>query len=713
MDIEDIDISTPEFKRALDLVTFTRNSIFLTGKAGTGKSTFLKYVCATTKKKHVVLAPTGIAAINAGGATLHSFFKLPFHPLVPDDSRFSSSTKLRAFLRYNKLHCKLIKELELIIIDEISMVRADIIDFIDRILRIYSGNMREPFGGKQMLLVGDVFQLEPVVTRDESDILRRFWETPYFFSAHVFSQMRLVSIELSKVYRQNDRTFITVLDHIRTNTASALDLQLINTAYHEQDTQTEQGGNSQEEDMGGDQSKSDDEMDGIDGMGSMEELVEKELVITLATRRDTVDIINSSRLARLPGDTCTFVGEVKGDFPETMMPSPKELELKVGAQVIFVKNDMDKRWVNGTLGVITAIDLEGKYLYITTDTGEEFDVEKEQWANVRYTYNEEEKKIEEEELGVYVQFPVRLAWAITIHKSQGLTFNRVNIDMTGGAFAGGQSYVALSRCRSLEGLSLTKKIERSDVFVNPAIVAFARQFNDQQAVDAALKRASADIAYKDAVDSFDKADFDAFLTHFFKAIHLRYDIEKPLIKRFIRRKLGVVNTLKGKTDDLKFEIKQLKQELDTKQEQLNKCAEEYYSLGENCLEMDEPEAAIANFNKALNLNPMYVDAYVARGMTESRCGKLNDAIGSFNKALSINPVHFKALYQRGKTFLAMGNLDAAAADADKATSLKEDNIPAHELFADILTRQEKLMEASIHYAIVEQLKARKKRKKKG
>ena len=712
MNIKDIDISTPEFKHALDLVTFTRNSIFLTGKAGTGKSTFLKYVCATTKKKHVVLAPTGIAAINAGGATLHSFFKLPFYPLVPDDSRFSSSTKLRAFLRYNKEHCKLIKELELIIIDEISMVRADIIDFIDRILRVYSGNMREPFGGKQMLLVGDVFQLEPVVTRDESDILRRFWETPFFFSARVFSQMRSVSIELSKVYRQTDRAFITVLDHIRTNSVSALDLKLINTACREHDSLASQDIQLPVENDG-DESVSAEEEDTPGEMVPMDEVMEEELVITLATRRDTVDSINSSRLARLPGDVCTFIGEVKGDFPESMMPTPKELDLKVGAQIIFVKNDMDKRWVNGTLGVITGIDTEGKYLYIRTDTGEDFDVEKEQWGNVRYSYNEKEKKIEEEELGVYVQFPVRLAWAITIHKSQGLTFNRVNIDMTGGAFTGGQSYVALSRCRSLEGLSLTKKIERSDVFVNPAIVAFARQFNDQQAVELALKHASADIAYKDAVDSFNKADFDAFLSHFFKAIHLRYDIEKPLIKRFIRRKLGVVNNLKAKNDDLKFQIRQLRQQLDTKQEQLNKCAEEYYSLGESCLEMEEPDAAIANFNKALNLNPMYVDAYVARGMTESRCGKYNDAVGSFNKALSINPVHFKALYQRGKALLALGNLDAAAADADKATSLKDDNRPAHELFADILTRQEKLEEASIHYAIAEQLKSRKKRKKKG
>ena len=214
-----VDTSTPEFQAALNMIRFTHHSVFLTGKAGTGKSTFLRYVKENTKKKCVVLAPTGIAAINVGGATLHSFFKLPFHPLAPDDSRYAGR-RIREFLKYGKDHIKLLQSLELIIIDEISMVRADIVDFIDRILRTYTGNHRQPFGGKQMLLIGDVFQLEPVVKADERDILSRFYPSPFFFSAHVFRQMELVSIELTKVYRQHDAAFISLLDRIRTNSFS-------------------------------------------------------------------------------------------------------------------------------------------------------------------------------------------------------------------------------------------------------------------------------------------------------------------------------------------------------------------------------------------------------------------------------------------------------------------------------------------------------------
>lgn len=280
------DTQNKEFQDALNLIQYTRQSVFLTGKAGTGKSTFLRYICEHTKKKHVVLAPTGIAAINAGGSTLHSFFKLPFYPLLPDDPNFSLQRgRIHEFFKYTKPHRKLLEELELVIIDEISMVRADIIDAVDRILRVYSRNLREPFGGKQILLVGDVFQLEPVVKGDERDILNRFYPTPYFFSARVFGQIDLVSIELQTVYRQTDKVFVNVLDHIRSNTVGAADLQLLNTRYG---TQIEQS--------------------------------EADMYITLATRRDNVDYINDKNLPSFREPPLRFMVKSWATFPKAAFP---------------------------------------------------------------------------------------------------------------------------------------------------------------------------------------------------------------------------------------------------------------------------------------------------------------------------------------------------------------------------------------------------------
>ena len=562
------DSQNREFQDALNLVRYTRQSVFLTGKAGTGKSTFLRYVCKHTKKKHVVLAPTGIAAINAGGSTLHSFFKLPFYPLLPDDPNFSLQRgRIHDFFKYSKQHRKLLEELELVIIDEISMVRADIIDAVDRILRVYSHNLREPFGGKQVLLVGDVFQLEPVVKADEREILNRFYPSPYFFSARVFSQIELVSIELQKVYRQTDPAFIGVLDHIRNNTLEAADLQQLNTRY-----------------------------------GVADNTDDKDLYITLATRRDNVDYINSHKLAELPGEPVTFHGKVTGEFPDSSLPTSLDLTLKPGAQIIFVKNDFEKRWVNGTIGVVAGFDLEEEILYITTDDGKECDVKPETWRNIRYTYNEQKKQIEEEELGTFSQFPVRLAWAITIHKSQGLTFARAVIDLSGSVFAGGQTYVALSRCTSLEGIRLKKPVSRADVFVRPEIVNFAKRFNCRDAVDRALRQAQADVQYAAAARAFDQGDFDTFLGEFFKAIHSRYDIEKPAAQRLIRRKLGVINRLRQ-------ENAALRQAAVERDKQLVKYAREYIQMGDECLKMDMPEAAMRNYEKAVALCPKFKEAW--------------------------------------------------------------------------------------------------------
>lgn len=635
--LENIDLDNLEFQNAWNLIRNTRRSVFLTGKAGTGKSTFLKYICANTSKEHVVLAPTGIAAVNVGGQTLHSFFKIPFKPLLPDDPDFSPR-RIRKTLRYSAQKVKLIRKLQLIIIDEISMVRCDIIDFIDKVLRIYSGNMREPFGGKQLLFVGDIFQLEPVITRDMRDILRRYYKQFFFFNAKVFSNLGLIPIELRKIYRQTDSSFISMLDRVRVSHASESDLRLLNSRcdlnYHEPS----------------------------DG-----------LVMTLATRRDTVDSINDAHMQALDTPEYVFNGVVTDVFPDNDLPTSKELTLKQGAQVIFIRNDREGRWVNGSLGKVYRLDEDG--IQVELENGDCYLVEQEIWENVQYSYDEKEKKVVENVVGTFRQYPIKPAWALTVHKSQGLTFNNIVIDFSGGAFSSGQTYVALSRCTSLQGITLLKPLSQRDIIVNTAIVDFSREFNNQTAINDAMLMEKAGGLYAMASIAFDHDDFSRCVDCFAQAMEIHNIITNPVAKRLIKIKFNKFYRLNKK-------IENLEEVIDSQNKLLNDLAAEFTAMGDQSMglgqlaqedevrygsakpRLDEivVKSAMANYNKALKLSKDYVPAMLGKARLLEAIGENEKAKSQLQDILDSNKNCYEAL-------MAMASIYESEKDVSMAIKL--------------------------------------------
>ena len=439
------DLSNPDFQLAARFVNHTGRSLFLTGKAGTGKTTFLQYIRDNAFKKLAVVAPTGVAAINAGGTTMHSFFQLPFGPFVPvrqygwNESRSGATdpNSLLSGIRLNANKRELLQELELLIIDEISMVRADMLDAVDAILRHFRNQPLLPFGGVQVLFIGDLFQLPPVVSQEEWQLLREYYNSPFFFDAKVIREQTPVYLELKKIYRQQDTAFIGILNNIRNNTATPYDLEKLHDHYQPDFTPPRDSS-----------------------------------YITLTSHNARAEYINQAELGRLRGRLHAFEATVTGEFSDKAFPAEKTLQLKEGAQIMLIKNDKgeSRRYFNGKIGTIKAIANDKITILFPNEPGE-LTLEKETWKNIRYQYDREKDKIEEEELGTFSQYPIRLAWAITIHKSQGLTFDKAVID-AGQSFAPGQVYVALSRLRSIEGLVLQSRIPPSSISTDPRVIDY-------------------------------------------------------------------------------------------------------------------------------------------------------------------------------------------------------------------------------------------------
>lgn len=504
-----LDETNEEFKSALEFVSHTDKTVYLTGKAGTGKTTFLKYLREITSKKTIILAHTGVASINAGGQTINSFFQLPFGPFVLNDKRLrirknlgdTDDTTIFSTFKYREDKKNIIEQLELLIIDEISMVRCDTLDVIDRILRVFRKKPYLPFGGVQVILIGDTFQLPPIAKFEQWEILKHYYESPFFFSSKVFKENKPIYIEFKKIYRQKEQEFIDLLNKIRTNQINEIELNELNKKYNP-----------------------------LFSSSSLDNH------IILSTTNNEVNQTNATKLEELGTITKTFQGELTGVFPKDskgdfVLPTEQNLQLKVGAQVMILKNDTGelKKYFNGKIGKVESLE-ENKIIVQFSDESK-VQIEKATWNNIQYSWNKEAEKIQEKIVGTFIQYPLRLAWAITVHKSQGLTFENVYADL-GTAFEDGQVYVALSRCTSLNGLVLKSKISRDKITTNKKVLEFAKTETPHTLIVEELISGKADYFYRKANDEIKALNFREAYNNFSKAIKFRNDIESDAFKKY-------------------------------------------------------------------------------------------------------------------------------------------------------------------------------------